>query len=514
MKKFYLTLVIVGAIGGVWALNGYRMAPGTVSKDAPVVELKNGDSYTLTAGFVTKNIDGKTYKMLAYNGTIPGPTIKVAQGAEVTINLKNNLDTPTTLHSHGVRMDNLFDGVPDVTQKKILPGETFVYKLKFPDAGVYWYHPHLDEASGQALGLYGNFLVTPNDPAYWSPVNKEVSVILSDLLTQDGNIVPFSSPVNHALMGRYGNLLLINGATDYKLSLKQGEVIRFYITNAANTRTYNFAIKGAKIKLVGADNGKYESEAWVDSVVLSPSERTIVEVLFNKPGVYTLEHKTPLRTYVLGSVEVVSEKVANSYVADFQTLRTNKDVTKSIDPFRASFKKPADKKLALTVDMGSMGSMTGGNMMPGGTMMGGTTIGADDKEKIEWEDSMAMMNQNSTADMVKWKIKDLDTGKTGMDINWKFKVGDKVKVSIFNDPKSAHPMQHPIHFHGQRFLVLSTNGVTNDNLVWKDTTLVQKGDTVEILVEMSNPGKWMAHCHIPEHLESGMMMNFEVLPKI
>ena len=93
--------------------------------------------------------------------------------------------------------------------------------------------------------------------------------------------------------------------------------------------------------------------------------------------------------------------------------------------------------------------------------------------------------------------------KANMDIAWMFKVGDKVKIKIFNDPKSMHPMQHPFHIHGQKFLVLSTNGVKNTNMVWKDTTLIQKGDTVEILVDMENPGMWMAHCHIAEHLESG-----------
>jgi FtsP/CotA-like multicopper oxidase with cupredoxin domain len=100
---------------------------------------------------------------------------------------------------------------------------------------------------------------------------------------------------------------------------------------------------------------------------------------------------------------------------------------------------------------------------------------------------------------------------------WKFQKGDVVKVRIFNDPKSDHPMQHPFHVHGQRFLVLSTNGVPNDNLVWKDTALIKTGDTVDVLIPMENPGKWMAHCHILEHLATGMVVLFDVedssLPK-
>lgn len=123
---------------------------------------------------------------------------------------------------------------------------------------------------------------------------------------------------------------------------------------------------------------------------------------------------------------------------------------------------------------------------------------------------MTMMNQMSDKKNVTWKIIDTQTKQENMDINWKFKQGDKIKIHIFNDPKSVHPMQHPIHFHGQRFLVLNTDGKKNDNLVWKDTVLIPSGDSVDILLDASNLGNWMAHCHISEHLESGMMINFSV----
>lgn len=139
-------------------------------------------------------------------------------------------------------------------------------------------------------------------------------------------------------------------------------------------------------------------------------------------------------------------------------------------------------------------------------------MGMGTPQPIEWEDDMGMMNVNTTKDTLTWQMIDEATGRVNMKIDdWKFKVGDKVKIKIFNDPKAMHTMQHPIHIHGQRFLVLSTNGVKSDNLVWKDTALIKTGDTVEFLVEMSNPGTWMIHCHISEHLEAGMMMKFEVI---
>lgn len=122
-----------------------------------IIELKDGDTFDLTASFVKKNIKGNEVRMLAYNGSIPGPTIKVKQGATITINFKNKTDMENTIHSHGVRMDNAFDGVPEVTQKAVSVGGTFAYKLSFPDAGMYWYHPHMRDDYNIEMGLYGNF---------------------------------------------------------------------------------------------------------------------------------------------------------------------------------------------------------------------------------------------------------------------------------------------------------------------------------------------------------------------
>jgi suppressor of ftsI len=487
------------------------------AKESQVVELKNGDTYNLTANIVKKNINGHEVKMLAYNGMIPGPTIKVPQGAEVTIHMTNNIDVATTLHSHGVRLDNAFDGVPDVTQKAIPPGGSFDYKIKFPDAGVYWYHPHINEPYTQQLGMYGNYIVVPSDPNYWPAVNSEVPVTLSDILIgSDGNPTLFSKAgTDYALMGRFGNVMLTNGSTDYELSVKKGEVVQFDLNNTANTRTFNFTIPGAKMKLVGADSGRYESETFVDSVVLAPSERAIVDVYFPVSGTFPIEHKTPDKTYPLGNVTVAPDRVAQSYASQFSQLRTNADMVATASALAPYFDKPADKKLTLTVDLGAgmnMGSGGSQMMMSDGTMMssGSMKMGASDTDKIEWEDTMGVMSTMSDGNNVKWKIVDKATGKANGDIDWNFKLGDKVKIEIYNDPNSPHPMQHPIHFHGQRFIVLSINGVKNTDLVWKDTVLVQKGDTVDILLDASNPGTWMAHCHIAEHLSDGMMFMFKV----
>lgn len=533
-KAFLPLVVVVGVLvltvfvftfGMSKTANSATFSQSTVglaeAKAPQEVMLKNGDSYTLTAGIVKKNIEGKEVKMLAYNGSIPGPILKIPQGGTVTVTFRNNLDLPTTLHSHGVRDENKFDGIPDVTQKEIPVGGTYSYKLTFPDTGVFWYHAHVREDYTQQLGLYGNYIVSPKATTYYSPVNKEIPLAIGDIFLENGEIAAFNkNSVNHTLMGRFGNIILVNGEANYKTSVNRGDVIRFYLTNTSNVRPLNVAIPGTKMKLIGGDNGKYEQEQFVDSVLLSPSERAIVEVLFDRSGSFNIISKTPQKSYQLGMVSVSDTQTAQSYAPQFEELRTNSDVISTIDPLRQYFDKAPDKKLTLSLSMmsnqnspGNMGghnmSMKGGDsQMNMGDSQGIDTSGAD---KIEWEDTLGSMNMMSDTNRVKWKLIDSDTKKENKDINWQFTKGKVVKLTIFNDPNSAHPMQHPIHIHGQRFLVLSTNGVKNTNLVYKDTALIQKGDTVELLVQMDNPGKWVIHCHIPEHMESGMMSTFTVI---
>lgn len=475
-----------------------------------IVELNDGDTYDLTASFVKKSINGKDVRMLAYNGSIPGPTIKVSQGATITVNFKNNTDMANTIHSHGVRMKNEFDGVPGVTQKAVPIGGSFRYTLSFPDAGMYWYHPHIRGDYTVEMGQYGNFWVTPKAGSSWNIVDREVPIFIDDILLANGQIVPFKKGnADYTLMGRYGNTMFVNGETGYTLAVKKGEVMRFYFTNSANARPFNLAIAGTKLKLVGGDGGLYEQDMWRDSVMVNPSERVIVEVLFNSAGEYALQNKTPDTTYTLGKIIVSNNNLISGVSKSFGTLRIHPEVIQSINPFRSSFAKTPDKRIMLS--MGMMGgSGMGGNMMSGGMMGSGVAMGIPDGG-IEWEDEgISGMNTMSSVAGVAWNILDQDTGKKNMDIDWKFKVGDKVKIRITNSTNSMSPMQHPIHFHGQSFLVVSRNGALQTNLVWKDTVLVPAGEFADIVLDASNPGTWMAHCHILEHIEAGMMMTFKV----
>src|ERR671910_1352556 len=306
------------------------------ARSPELVELSDGDRFELRIAPVAKRLGDATVRMLAYNGTIPGPTLKVREGSEVTVEIENRGDVADTVHWHGLRLDNRYDGTHQ-TQEPIGFGERFSARVAFPDPGVYWYHPHMREDYGQEMGLYGNCLVEPADPDYWPAAHRELALTLDDILLEDGKVAPFSrAETTYAAMGRFGDVLLVNGETDLALDAQLGEVVRFYFTNTANTRVFNVALPGARMKLVGADAGHYEHEELVEEVLLAPSERVVVDVLFPDAGELEPEHLTPERTYRLASIAVTDQQPEPSYADEFAHLRTNRDMAKlrkRIEPY-------------------------------------------------------------------------------------------------------------------------------------------------------------------------------------
>src|SRR5437660_11229608 len=203
------------------------------------VVLQPDDVLELRAEQVRKRIGEATVKMLAYNRSIPRPTLKVAQGSERTVHFTNQTDLETTVHWHGLRLDNRFDGVPTGAHQGMMTpvpiGGSFTYRVRLPAPGLYWYHPHMREDYTQELGLYAPIIVVPTEAAYWSPVNREVTLTLDDILLEEGKIAPCTRTTpDPTAKGRLGNVMLVNGETSPQLSFSQGGVVRLYLVNTAN----------------------------------------------------------------------------------------------------------------------------------------------------------------------------------------------------------------------------------------------------------------------------------------
>jgi FtsP/CotA-like multicopper oxidase with cupredoxin domain len=541
-----------------------------------VVELGDGDRYTLRIAPVTKRIGEATVRMLAYNGSIPGPTLRVPEGAEVIVDIENEGDLEATVHWHGLRLDNRYDGTHE-TQEVMPIGGRYTARVTFPDSGVYWYHPHIREDYGQELGLYGNCIVVPADADYWPPVHRELALTLDDVLIEDGQIAAFSpDETTYAAMGRFGNVLLIAGEPELALTACTGEVVRLYLTNTANTRVFKVALPGARMKLVGGDSGRVEHEEFVEDVILAPSERVVVDVCFESPGQLVLEHRTPDRTYKLADITVTDEQATPSLAEAFSELRSAPELAAERERLMPLVDAPPDKTLAFQAEM-DMGEpdvgegeallyvcpmhpevtsetpdrcpecgmkliaqaaptgyvcpmhpevtsetpdhcpQCGMKLLPARLVQsataghGGHGHSHATADGIEWEDDMVEVNKLTTPANMRWKLVDRSDDAENHAIQWRFRVGDRVKIRLVNEMDSDHPMHHPFHIHGAgRFLVLARDGVVEPNLVWKDTVLVRLGETVDIVLDVTNIGRWMAHCHIAEHHESGMMFSFDV----
>jgi bilirubin oxidase len=401
-------------------------------------------------------VPGKPTEAWAYNGMVPGPTIELREGDQVTIHFHNQLKQPTTVHWHGLHLPAGADGSP---LYPVLPGQSrdYVFRVPLDSAGTYWYHPHPDMTTTEQVsrGLYGGLIVrAANDPLAGIP---ERLMILSDnRFKQDGSVdLPdHMSQEGHTDQenGREGDTLFVNGHAKQTVSIKPGELQRWRIVNASPARVYRLALPNQKMLHVGSDGGLFEKPLEASEILLANSERVEVLVRGGAPGARTTLQTLPYDRYDPHTRPADWEQTRD--VVEVQTT-TDAPVTPPAVPAALRRIAPISTKFAAArrVIVFSQGLINGKPM---------------DMKRVD------VFSRLGSTEI--WKIENVVT------------------------------MDHPFHLHGFRFQVLDRDGVPEPYLSWKDSVNVPKHSAVRIAVKFDDfPGKWMFHCHILDHEDMGMM---------
>ena len=436
---------------------GVRMAEAVDrNPDPDVVELD------FEARVATVEIaPGLEVEAWTYNGTIPGPMIRVKVGDRLIVHFTNNLPRPSTIHWHGLRVPIEMDGVPGYSQAPVQPGETFTYDFVVPDAGIYWYHPHVMSAAQVGFGLYGAFLV--EDPAEAATVGiaDDLVLVLSDIdVSDDGELLPADTGgAVGMLFGREGNRVLVNGRRLPELVARAGAPQRWRIVNAAKSRYFNLDLgDGHVFRKIGGDGGLTEYSEDHDFIVLGAGERADVLVTpTGEPGGEGLL-RSLLHDRGYGSIfgrdfeNLMTLRFADGPPHEARPLpRTSRD----IEPWDLEGATPVDLELTLQEDPVDGTLAYGINHAPF------------------------------------WKAKPILAS-----------LGETQVWTVTN----TTAWSHPLHLHGFFFLVLDEAGAPVRPLEWKDTVDIPHDRTVRLAVRFDDrPGTWIFHCHILDHADGGLL---------
>jgi FtsP/CotA-like multicopper oxidase with cupredoxin domain len=407
----------------------------------------------------------------AYNGTVPGPEIRVRQGDRLRIIVENALSEDTTVHCHGIRLPNAMDGVPHLTQPPITPGGTFVYEFDLPDAGTYWYHPHIRSAEQVGRGLSGALIVEEREPVR---ADREVVWILSDWrLRPDAHISDdFRNMHDMTHNGRIGNTVTVNGRIRETFAVRSGERIRLRLINAANARVFGLNIAGHRPRVIAYDGQPVEPHEPHDGrIILGPAMRIdLVLDMSGQPG----ERFQIVDSFYRGLQYRLLDLVYGE-----QALR-EKPLDDPIALPANTMPEP-DEHAAERHEVVFNGGMMGGMMMRERGM-------AIDMREMMQSGKVWFINGQAHLGHVHEPMLTLRRGRSYV-------------LAMRNETAWWHPM----HLHGHAFRVMSRNGKPTAHREWQDTVLVAPRENVEIAFVADNPCDWMFHCHILEHQESGMM---------
>ena len=451
-----------------------------VTGTAPRLFAAGPQVFRLTAHKQVVRLVGDGYpdtEIWGYNGQVPGPVIRVTQGTPLYLEARNELDQPTTVHWHGLRIENQMDGVPGLTQAPIEPGESFAYQFTPPDAGTFWYHSHVNSSEQVGRGLYGVLIVDELDPPY---VDRDVIWVLDDwLLNRQAQIIDsFDHPRDASHAGQIGNTVTINGQRLKEFHVHKNERLRLRLVNAANGRIFRLKFAGHSPVVIAMDGQPVPPHEPKDgAVVLGPAMRVdvILDCTANQGQSFSIVDHAYRESYELVALKYQqTEPVREGPMAEVPRLASN------------GLQEPE------LTDAQHIDVTFGGGVH--GSLEGATYNG-------QWLDIRSLFQQGKM-----WAINGIVGEAEDRVPLHTLKLGRTYLLHLTND--SVWP--HPIHLHGHHFRLLSRNGHPEPFEPWLDTVLLAASDKADVALVADNPGDWMFHCHIPEHMATGMTTVFRV----
>ncbi len=421
-------------------------------------------------------VDAPPVSVWAYGGSVPGPVIRVKRGERVRVRLKNGLAQPTTIHWHGVRIDNAMDGVPGLTQDAVQPGRTFDYSFIAPDAGSYWYHSHDKPWEQIARDLYGLLIVEEETPP---AAVRDIAFVADDWrLNMAGQIdeANFNDLHDWSHAGRMGNWLTVNGLTEPDFPVRAGERLRLRMVNTANARILAFDFEPLKARVIALDGQPVAPWTPGGALSLAPGQRADVVIdIAGEPGSTVPVWEVSARDRL---------KAAKFKIANGPPLREGP----ADDPVVLA---PNDRLAAPNLDSAQTIEL----LMEGGAM-GGLRQGSIDGTML------------SIRELVEKKLVWAFNGKVGMQKK-PLAVIAKGRTAVINMVnRTAFP--HAMHLHGYHFQVIERNGKPVADAPWRDTELLATDEQVRVAFVADNPGKWLFHCHMLGHTAAGMVTWIEV----
>lgn len=410
-----------------------------------------------------------------YNRQSPGPLISARKGDILDVEFVNNLDQPTTIHWHGVRNINEMDGVPDLTQAAVEPGERYRYRFPLNDAGTFWYHAHNRAWEQVARGLYGPLIVRDLTE---NPGEHDVLIVADDWLINENEQIDatsFGSLGHWSHGGRLGNALSINGQFGPSIPIPSAGLVRLRLINTANARILTFALSGAQsdlpsgasshelpMRVICVDGSPCEPFS-TDRITLGPAQRVDVEISDAS------QLQTLLETSTGQSLEAAS----------FKPVATSRNEHRPLTDPRPYYARP-DTANARLVDI----------HMQGGAM--------GNLSSAIFEGEMRSLRDLAMNESKLWAF----TGNVGgYDLTLaEIDLGRVVVLRVWNDTAWSHTM----HLHGQHFWVQSREFGKNHHHLLRDTYLMQPGEKADLIFVADNPGLWLFHCHMLEHHAAGM----------